>query len=153
MTTPAPTTPPPATRTARVLSYAEARELLDAALRRAEEIGVPASVSVLDATREVVAFGRQDRAPVLTGEVATAKAYTAASLRQPSGDLSDATSPTGPFAGLAHGSTRGLITFAGGYPLIVDGEIVGAVGASGGSIDEDVAIATAAVELFEGWQR
>lgn len=147
------TNTPPTGRTVRALSYAEARELLDAALRRAEEIGVPASVSILDATREVVAFGRQDRAPLLTGEVATAKAYTAASLRQPSGDLSAATSPTGPFAGLAHGSTRGLITFAGGYPLIVDGEIAGAVGASGGSIEEDVAIATAAVDLFTGWQR
>lgn len=147
------TNTPPAARMVRALSYAEARELLDAALRRAEEIGVPASVSILDATREVVAFGRQDGAPLLTGEVATAKAYTAASLRQSSGDLAAATSPTGPFAGLAHGSTRGLITFAGGYPLIVDGEVAGAVGASGGSIEEDVAIATAAVELFAGWQR
>lgn len=143
----------PAARTARVLSYAEARLLLDAALEKAREIGVPASVSILDAGREIIAFGRQDRAPVLTGEVATAKAYTAASLRQPSGDLAGATSPTGPFAGLAHGSARGLITFAGGYPLIVDGEVAGAVGASGGSIDEDVTIARAAVELFEGWNR
>ncbi|MDO9397703.1 MAG: heme-binding protein [Herbiconiux sp.] len=144
-------TPPP--RTVRALSYAEARLLLDAALERAEQLGVPASVAVLDASREIVAFGRQDRAPVLTGEVATAKAYTAASLRQPSGDLAEATSPAGPFAGLAHGSGRPLITFAGGYPLIIDGEVAGAVGASGGSIDEDVQIASAAVALFEGWNR
>lgn len=143
----------PAARTARVLSYDEARLLLDAALERATTIGVPASVAILDAGREVVAFGRQDRAPVLTGEVATAKAYTAASLRQPSGDLAAATLPSGPFAGLAHGSSRGLVTFAGGFPLIVDGEVAGAVGASGGSLDEDVAIARAAVELFEGWNR
>jgi len=143
----------PAARTARVLSYAEARLLLDAALDHASGIGVPASVAVLDAGREIVAFGRQDRAPVLTGEVATAKAHTAASLRQPSGDLADAVSPSGPFAGLAHGSARGLITFGGGFPLIVDGEVAGAVGASGGSLEEDIAIARAAVELFEGWNR
>ncbi|TAJ50289.1 MAG: heme-binding protein [Herbiconiux sp.] len=143
----------PAARMARVLGYEEARLLLDAALERATGIGVPASVAILDASREIVAFGRQDRAPVLTGEVATAKAYTAASLRQPSGDLAEATSPGGPFAGLAHGSVRGLITFAGGFPLIVDGEVAGAVGASGGSLDEDVAIAQAAVDLFEGWNR
>jgi len=143
----------PAARTARVLSYVEARLLLDAALERATEIGVPASVAILDVSREIVAFGRQDRAPVLTGEVATAKAYTAASLRQPSGDLAEATSPSGPFAGLAHGSARGLITFGGGFPLVVDGEIVGAIGASGGSLDEDVTIAQAAVALFEGWNR
>ncbi len=147
------TNTPPAARTARVLSYVEARLLLDAALSRATEIGVPASVAVLDVSREIVAFGRQDRAPVLTGEVATAKAFTAASLRQPSGALSAATAPDGPFAGLAHGSTRGLITFGGGYPLIVDGEVLGAVGASGGSLDEDEAIVSAAVELFESWNR
>jgi len=144
---------PPTARLARVLSYEEARLLLDAALARAAEIGIAASVAVLDGARELVAFGRQDRAPLLTGEVATAKAYTAASLRQPSGDLADATSPSGPFFGLAHGSTRGLITFAGGLPFIVDDEIVGAVGASGGSLEEDETIARAALELFEEWTR
>ncbi len=147
------TTNRPAPRTARVLSYDEARGLLDAALAAAAEIGVPASVAVLDAGREVVAFGRQDRAPLLTGEVAVAKAYTAASLRQPSGALSGATAPGGPFFGLAHGSSRGLITFDGGFPLVVDGEVVGAVGASGGSLEEDDAIARAAVDLFEEWSR
>ncbi|WP_438354340.1 GlcG/HbpS family heme-binding protein [Microbacterium sp. CJ88] len=143
----------PAPRTVRALSYAEARVLLDAALEAATRIAVPASVAILDATREVVAFGRQDDAPLLTGEVATAKAYTAASLRQPSGALAEATSPAGPFAGLAHGSARGLITFAGGFPLVVGSDIVGAVGASGGSLEEDETIARAAVALFEEWNR
>lgn len=127
--------------------------MLDAALDRAVELGVPASVAILDASREIVAFARQDRAPVLTGEVATSKAFTAFSLRQPSGNLAGATAPGGAFAGLAHGSSRGLITFAGGFPLMIDDEVVGAVGASGGSIDEDTTIARAAVDLFEGWNR
>lgn len=143
----------PAPRTARVLSYGEARLLLEAALAKAEEISVPASVAILDAAREVVAFARQDRAPLLTGEIAAGKAYTAASLRQPSGDLAAPTSPTGPFFGLAHGSRRELVTFAGGHPLMIDGEVVGAIGASGGSLEEDEAIASAAVALFEGWNR
>lgn len=143
----------PTPRIARVLSYAEARLLLDAALATAESIEVPASVAILDATREIVAFGRQDRAPLLTGEVAIAKAYTSASLRQPSGALAAATAPDGPFFGLAHATRRELVTFDGGLPLVVDGEIVGAVGASGGSLAEDAAIARAAVDLFERWGR
>lgn len=147
------TNTPPATRTARVLSYDEARRLLDAALAKASELGVAASVSVLDATSEPVAFARQDRAPLLTGEVSAAKAYTAAALRQPSGDLAEATAPAGPFFGLAHGSSRRLVTFAGGLPLIIDDEIVGAVGASGGSLQEDELIARAALALFEEWNR
>jgi uncharacterized protein GlcG (DUF336 family) len=147
------TTQPPTPRIARVLSYAEARGLLDAALDKATEIGVPASVAVLDAAREVAAFGRQDRAPLLTGEVAVAKAYTSASLRAATADTAAANLPTGPFFGLAHASRRGLVTFAGGFPLIVDGEVVGAVGASGGSLEEDETIARAAVALFEEWTR
>ena len=143
----------PPVRFARVLSYDEARLLLDRALDKAVEIGVPASVAVLDASREVAAFARQDRAPLLTGEVAVAKGYTAASLRQPSGALADATAPSGAFFGLAHGSSRSLITFGGGFPLIVDDELVGAVGASGGTLEEDDAIARAAVDLFAGWSR
>ena len=143
----------PARRIARVLSYQEARQLLDAALAKAEEIAVPASVAILDSAREVAAFGRQDRAPLLTGEVAVGKAFTAASLRQPSGALAAATAPNGAFFGLAHASSRGLVTFGGGFPLIVDGEIVGAVGASGGSLEEDEAIASSAVVLFEEWNR
>jgi uncharacterized protein GlcG (DUF336 family) len=143
----------PRPRSVRALSYEEARVLLDTALAKATEIGVPASVAVLDVAREVVAFGRQDNAPLLTGEVAIAKAYTSSSLRQPSGALAPATAPTGPFFGLAHGSSRSLITFAGGFPLVVGEDIAGSVGASGGSLEEDEAIARAAAEAFEGWNR
>lgn len=143
----------PSIRTQRVLSYDGARLLLDVALAKAAEIGIPASVAVLDATRELLAFGRQDGAPHLTGEVAVAKAYTSASLRQPTADLAEAVLPTGPFFGLAHGSSRSFITFAGGVPLLVDGDVVGAVGASGGSLEEDGIIARAALDLFEGWNR
>jgi uncharacterized protein GlcG (DUF336 family) len=146
-------TNPPPPRTARVLSYAEARLLLDAALERAVEIGVPASVAVVDAAREVVAFGRHDGAPLLTGEVAVAKAYTSASLRQPTSALAGATLPDGPFFGLAHGSTRGIVTFAGGIPFLDGDDLLGALGASGGSLEEDARIAQAAAELFAGWNR
>ena len=147
------TTTRPSPRTARVLSYQEAHRLLEEALRKATEIGVPASVAILDAAREVVAFGRQDGAPLLTGEVATAKAYTSASLRQPTGGLAEATSPSGPFFGLAQGSSRALITFAGGFPLMVNDDVVGAIGASGGSLEQDETIARAAVDLFQGWNQ
>jgi uncharacterized protein GlcG (DUF336 family) len=125
--------------------------MLEAALERATAINVPATVAILDVSREIVAFGRQDRAPVLSGEVATAKAFTAVSLRLPTAAFTEATGPNGPFFGLQHASSRGLVTFAGGVPLVVDGEVIGAIGASGGSIDEDLSIVQAALDLFEGW--
>lgn len=135
-------------RHVRVLSYAEARVVLDAALAEAERIGVLASVAVLDAGREPIAFGRQDGAGLLTGEVATGKAFTAVSLGRPSADLAEAANAGGDFAALHHATTRNLVTFAGGFPLIDGDDLVGAIGASGGSLDEDVAIASAGVAAF-----
>ncbi|TPW74827.1 GlcG/HbpS family heme-binding protein [Schumannella soli] len=137
-------------RHVRVLAYAEARVVLDAALAEAERIGVPASVAVLDAGREPLAFGRQDGAGLLTGEVATGKAFTAISLGTASGDLSVAANTGGDFAALHHATSRNLVTFAGGFPLVdaESGNLVGAIGASGGSLDEDIAIAQAGVAAF-----
>lgn len=140
-------------RYVRALGYEEARLLLDACLRKASDMGVPASVAVLDGSRELAAFGRQDHAPLLTADVAVSKAYTSVSLRQPSGALAEATAPDGAFFGLAEGASRGIITFAGGFPLFADGDVIGAIGASGGSLAEDEAIARAGVDLFEGWSR
>ena len=141
--------PEVAPRRTRVLTYAEARIILDAALEKADQIRVPASVAVLDASREIIAFARQDHAPILTGEVATAKAFTAISLRQPSANLAEPAGAGGAFAGLHHASNRSLATFGGGLPLFDGDDIIGSIGASGGSIDEDLAIADAAFAAFE----
>ena len=141
--------PPARARYSRVLTYSESRILLDAALAAAERIGVPASVAILDASREIVAFARQDFAPVLTGEVAIAKAFTSVSLRQESANLAVAADAGGAFSGLHHATQRSLATFGGGLPLFDGDNIIGAIGASGGSVDEDLTIANAALAAFE----
>ena len=139
----------PKRRTARVLTYAEARIILDAGLAAATAISVPSTVAVLDASREVVALGRQDHAPTLTGEVAVAKAFTSIALRQPSANLEAHVAPGGAFFGLHSASARGLVTFGGGLPLFDGDDVIGAIGASGGSIDEDLCVANAAFAAFE----
>jgi uncharacterized protein GlcG (DUF336 family) len=144
------TTENPTPRYARVLTYAEARVILDAGLAEATAIAVPASVAVLDASREIVAFARQDHAPTLTGEVATAKAFTSIALRQRSADLAEAAGAGGIFDGLHHATERRLATFAGGLPLFDGDDIIGAIGASGGTIDEDLRIVGAMLAAFEG---
>jgi uncharacterized protein GlcG (DUF336 family) len=127
----------------RLLSHAEARTALDAALAKAEEIGVPSSVAVIDAGRDLVAFGRQDDAQLITAEVAINKAYTARSVNGPSSQLEEATKATGPFWGLQHGVSGRLVTFGGGFPIILDGFVVGAIGVGGGSVEQDVEVAQA----------
>lgn len=136
-------------RFARVLTYAEARIILDAGLAKASAISVPASVAVVDASREIIAFARQDHAPTLTGEVATAKAFTSIALRQRSADLEEATGPGGAFFGLHHATTRHLATFAGGLPLFDGDDIIGGIGASGGSVEQDLLIVNAVYAAFE----
>lgn len=143
----------PMPRRARVLTYAEARVILEAGLAAATSISVPASIAVLDASREIVAFARQDHAPTLTGEVAIAKAFTAFALRQKSADLEAAAGVNGPFFQLHHATTRTLATFGGGLPLFDGDDIIGAIGASGGTTEEDLTIADAAFAAFEGLGR
>ena len=144
---------PPTPRRARVLTYPEARIILDAGLAEATRIAVPATVAVLDASREIVAFARQDHAPTLTGEVAIAKAFTAFALRQPSADLGPHTAPGGAFFGLHAVTTHHLATFGGGLPLFDEDDVIGAIGASGGSVEEDLEIVNAAFAAFEALGR
>jgi uncharacterized protein GlcG (DUF336 family) len=126
------------------LTYGQARRVLDDALCAAEEIGCTVTVAVLDSGRELLAFGRQDGAPLLSAEIAQAKAFTARSLDTPTVDLGSLTQPGGPFYGLQSAHSRRLVTFAGGRPLRVGDVVVGAIGVAGGTNDQDDEIARAA---------
>jgi uncharacterized protein GlcG (DUF336 family) len=128
------------------MTLAAAQAALDAALAKAREIGSPSSVAVLDAGRELLAFGRMDGALLASAAISQAKAYTARSLDCATKDVDAATQPGGPLYGLqtAHlAAGRALVTFGGGVPIVVDGAVVGAVGVAGGSPDQDHEIAAA----------
>ncbi len=128
------------------LSYEDAQRALEAALKKATEIGSPSSVAVLDAGRELVAFARQDGALLASIEISIGKAYTARSLNMNTGDVGPLTQPGQPLYGLEGTHHRPLVTFAGGRPLRRGDEVVGAVGVAGGTVDDDDAIAAAAAE-------
>jgi len=128
------------------LDLAAAQRALDAALAKAQEIGSPSSVAVMDGGRELMAFARMDGALLASAEISQAKAYTARSLNSATGDVSGWAQPGGPLYGIetAHMKAgRALITFGGGVPITVDGEIIGAVGVAGGTPDQDHEIASA----------
>lgn len=129
--------------TVPVLTYRQATDVVSAALAKANELGVPSSVAVVDAGRELVAFGRQDGALLITGEVAIAKAYTARSVNRPTEEMGPLTQPGGEFWGLEGSLRHPLVTFGGGRPLVVDGEVVGAIGVGGGTADDDIQVAAA----------
>ncbi|WP_411103848.1 GlcG/HbpS family heme-binding protein [Streptomyces sp. cmx-4-9] len=136
-----------ATRTATTapLTTEDAELLVSAARSAAEAAGVRISVSVLDAGGHLLAFRRDDRAVLISGETSTRKAYTALQLDAPTADLVQAVQPGGPFHTLPTALDRPLLFIAGGLPVHRDGRLVGALGVGGGAPDQDHGFAAAAL--------
>jgi uncharacterized protein GlcG (DUF336 family) len=132
----------------RSLDAHDARALLAAAARRAEEIGVPMCTAVTDAAGVLIAFERMDGGKVSSVAIAIDKAFTAAAARRETafyGDADDANSP----AWRIHGTNGGRFsTIGGGIPLVADGQVVGGIGVSSGSQAQDIDVARAAIAAF-----
>ncbi|MEV7691614.1 heme-binding protein [Streptomyces bungoensis] len=136
------------TTTAAILTIEDAELLVAGARRAAEEAGVPVSVTVLDAGGHLLAFRRDDRAVLISGETSTRKAYTALQLNAATADLVDAVQPGGLFHTLPTALDRPLLFIAGGLPVHRDGRPIGAIGVGGGAPDQDHGFAAAAVRAL-----
>jgi uncharacterized protein GlcG (DUF336 family) len=130
------------------LTIHDAEVLVTAARRAAEAAGVTVSVTVLDAGGHLLAFRRDDRAVLISGETSTRKAYTALQLNTPTADLVEAVQPGGLFHTLPTALDRPLLFIAGGVPVHRDGRLIGAIGVGGGAPEQDHGFATAAVEAL-----
>lgn len=130
------------------LTIEDAELLVVTARRAAEEAGVTVSVTVLDAGGHLLAFRRDDRAVLISGETSTRKAYTALQLNAATADLVDAVQPGGLFHTLPTALDRPLLFIAGGVPVRRDGRLIGAIGVGGGAPDQDHGFATAAVQAL-----
>lgn len=130
------------------LTLEAAEAVVAAAKAEAAKIGQPMNIAVVDAGGHLVAFARMDGSIFASIDISQRKAYTAAAMKLPTGALKDATQPGAPLFGLEH-SSGGLVTFAGGIPLPgPDGEPVGAIGVSAGTVEQDQQVAEAGVAAF-----
>ena len=132
------------------LSLDEARELIEGAADHAGHIGVPMCISVVDESGNLIAFERMDGAKVLSISLSADKAYTAAIARRPT-HVYNALVQSGSLAyGIenAHGGRFSLV--GGGYPVICDGDIVGGIGCSSGTPEQDMACCRAGLERLLG---
>ena len=121
-----------------------------AALAEAAEHQALVSVAVVDGGGHLVAFQRMDGAEIAGPTLATDKAYTAVAHRIATDELTALTAPGGALYGMnANGGGR-YVAFAGGLPLWLDGRVVGGVGVSGGTAEQDLAAARAAAALWDG---
>ena len=125
------------------LSYAGARVALDAALARAAEIGVAVNIAVCDVAGHLLAFARMDGAALLSGAIAVDKAYTVAAFGGvPTDRWFDMIRDEPALReGIVHRDR--LVIFGGGVPIEVGDALVGAIGVSGGTAQQDVTVASA----------
>jgi uncharacterized protein GlcG (DUF336 family) len=128
-----------------MLTLEQAGSALQAAVGKAMEIGSPSSIAIVDDGRNLVAFARMDDALLASIEIAQGKAYTARSMNMNTADIGALTQPGQPLYGIETSHTRPLVTFGGGQPLRVNGNVVGTVGVAGGTVLQDDEVASAAV--------
>ena len=126
-----------------------AKELINAAERRAEEIDNPMVIAVANSEGNLIAQHRMDDAWLASVSISRNKAYTSAALDMPTHDLAEASEPGNSLYGLQTVDEGRMVIFGGGYPLTRGGEVVGAIGASGGEVSQDRQVAEAGVDHWE----
>ncbi|HEX4205170.1 MAG TPA: heme-binding protein [Ktedonobacteraceae bacterium] len=126
----------------------DARRVIAAAEKRAVEIGQPMNIAVADAGGNLVAHVRMDDAWMGSIDISIKKAFTARAFDIPTRDLAENSQPGGQFFGINASNDGKVMIFAGGIPLKQDGKVVGAIGVSGGSGEQDQTVAEAGAQAF-----
>lgn len=133
----------------RRLDQADARLLIEGAAAKARDIGVPMCIAVTDESGNLLAFERMDGGKVTSITVAQDKAFTAAAARKATHEYNQACVPGNLVFGI-HTSMGGrLCVVGGGLPVVVDGEVVGGIGLSSGTPQQDMDCAQAGIDYFE----
>ena len=130
------------------VSLEDARRVIAAGEGRAREIGVPENVAVVDSGGNLVSHARMDGAWIGSVDISINKAFTARAFDIATGDLAANAQPGGQFYGIQESNHGRVMIFAGGIPLQRDGQVVGAVGVSGGDGEQDRTVAEAAAAAF-----
>lgn len=130
------------------VDLAGAMRIVNASIQKAQELDTKMNIAVVDAGGNLKAFVRMDGAFLGSADVAMKKARTSRLFDAPSGALGGLSQPGGPLYGI-EASNGGLITFPGGLPLTNgEGLVVGAIGVSGSSVENDLAVAQAGADAF-----
>jgi uncharacterized protein GlcG (DUF336 family) len=125
------------------ITLEQAEQLSEAAKAKAREIGVPMNIAIVDEGANLVSFHRMDNAWLGSVDISIRKAKTARFFDMDTGEIGKLSQPGGPLFGIEH-SNGGLISFPGGVVLRdATGKIVGAIGVSGGSVEQDHEVAFA----------
>ncbi len=126
-----------------------ARKLIDICYEKAVEKGHKMVFAVANDHGELMAFNKMDGALLVSTEIAINKSWTSVALKMPTAQFQQLIQPGGDLYGMENSHGGRLITLGGGIPLFDGENVVGAIGVSGGSAEEDAEVAQFAVEYFE----
>ncbi len=130
------------------ITLEQAETAVQAAKAKASDIDTLMNIAIVDAGANLVAFARMDGAWLGSLDIAQKKARTARYFDMPTGEIGKLSQPGGPLFNIEH-SNGGLITFPGGIPIKnASGEIIGAIGVSGSSVENDHTVAQAGVDAL-----
>jgi uncharacterized protein GlcG (DUF336 family) len=122
------------------------KEIIEKAEKKAEEIGVAAVITVVDEGGNLIAAHRMDNSMLISISASLNKAYTAIAVKMPTEKLYDLVLPGKPFYGLESIESGKICVFGGGIPIAKNGRFIGAIGVSGGTVEQDILIAEYALK-------
>jgi len=130
------------------LSLTDALRLIEGAEQKSNEIGVPMCIAVTDESGNLIAFSRMDGSKVLSVTLSQDKAFTAAVSRKATHEYNAACVPGNLTFGIHTSAGGRFSTVGGGLPVVADGVIVGGIGCSSGTPDQDRQCAQAGIDYF-----
>ena len=133
--------------TVKQVSLESVKRMAQAAEAKAEEIKVPIVFAAVDTGGNLMLLHRMEEAFFTSVEIAINKAFTSVALKASTDTIAPLVQPGESLYGLELSNNCKIVPFGGGFPIVVDGDVVVAVGVSGGSVEEDMAIARAALNM------
>ncbi len=131
-----------------VMTLETAKKLIDMVEKKAEEMGIAVIIAVADKAARPVAIHCMDDAYIASFDIALNKAYTSAGLKMSTAEFSRLSGPGQPLYGIQHTNEGKIVIFGGGEVLEANGRIAGALGVSGGTLEQDTYLAAYGREVF-----
>ena len=130
------------------VTLADAKRMLSAAEAKAASLGIAYNIAVVDAGGHLVAFVRQDGGLIGSIDLAIDKAVTARLFDKTTSELATLAQSGRPLFGIQESNAGKVVIFGGGVPIVSGGAIIGAVGTSAGTVEQDIAVAEAAIKAL-----
>jgi uncharacterized protein GlcG (DUF336 family) len=130
------------------LTLDAAKQILVAAEAKAKSLGIAYNIAVVDAGGHLLSFSRQDGALIGSIDLAINKAYTARIFDKSTSYLATLSQSGDSLFGIQQSNAGRVVIFGGGVPVLFEGVIVGAIGASAGTVEQDIAVAEAGLAAF-----